>query len=62
MINQRYKRASGPHAAQIYTVIGPSSEIESPARWVLHNAANKTDKLIVTEDELKDPKRWLPVT
>ena len=62
MINTRYKKLSGVHAGQLYVVVGPNSEIESPLRWVLHNEADKADKTIVTEDELKDSKQWLPLS
>jgi len=58
MINTRYKKLSGVHAGQLYVVVGPNSEIESPLRWVLHNESDKTDKPIVAEDELNDSKKW----
>lgn len=66
MIDARYKRLTGPHAGQAYVVIGPNSEIEHPLRWVLHNAARvgskaMDDQVIVSEDELHDVKRWLPL-
>ena len=62
MINTRYKKLSGVHAGQLYVVVGPSSEIESPVRWVLHNEADKKDRPIVAEDELNDSKKWQPLS
>ena len=58
MINTRYKRLTGTHAGQVYVVIGPASEIETPLRWVLHNEDLDEDKPIVPEGELGDPKQW----
>jgi hypothetical protein len=59
MVNARYKRVSGTHAGQVYIVIGPFSEIETPLRWVLHNEADASDKPIVAEDALSDAKQWV---
>ena len=61
MINSRYKKLTGDHAGQSFIVVGPNSEIETPLRWILRNEANKADKLIVTEDELGDSKKWRPL-
>lgn len=61
MINTRYKKLTGTHAGQVYVVIGPFSEIETPLRWVLHNETVDEDKPIVAESALGDPKEWQPL-
>ena len=62
MINSRYKKLIGDHAGQSYRIVGPSSEVETPLRWILHNESNKADKVIVADDELRDAKQWLPLS
>ena len=61
MINTRYKKLTGMHAGHTYFVMAPSSEIDSPMRWMLHCETVADEKLIVAEDELSDPKRWQPL-
>ena len=62
MIDARYRRLTGPHAGQVYVVLGPSSEIEHPIHWVLHNADKSVnDQAIVLESELHDKARWQPL-
>jgi len=61
MISSRYKKLTGMHAGHVYVVTEPSSEIDSPMRWVLHGELNQDEKLMVSEDELADAKRWQPL-
>ena len=61
MINTRYRKLTGVNANRVYKVIEPSSEADRPLRWVLHCETVKDETLIVSEDELSDPKRWQPL-
>ena len=58
MIDTRYKKINGMHAGHIYKVKAPTSETDSPMRWSLQNEAAADDRLIVSEDDLKNPKLW----
>lgn len=62
MINMRYRKLTGMHAGHDYVVMAPASEIESPLRWSLKCETVADEKLIVSEDELSDPKRWQPLS
>ncbi|MDP1701898.1 MAG: hypothetical protein Q8L53_13180 [Aestuariivirga sp.] len=61
MINMRYKKLTGMHTGHSYVVVEPASEIDSPMRWMLHCESVADEKLIVSEDELSDPKSWQPL-
>lgn len=61
MINSKYKKLTGQHKGHLYVVVAPFSEIENPMRWELRNESNADDKPIVPENELTDPKLWMPV-
>lgn len=61
MIKLRYKKLTGMHAGHTYVVVEPSSEIDSPMRWVLHGETLSDEKLIVSEDELGNSKKWQPM-
>jgi hypothetical protein len=58
VINTRYKKLSGMNAGRTYIVAAPYAEIETPMRWTLHREDNDEEKLVVSEDELADKKRW----
>jgi len=62
MINARYKKLSGTHAGHSYAVVAPYGEIENPLRWMLHCETDEAEKLVVAEDELNNPKVWLPLS
>jgi hypothetical protein len=61
MIDARYKKLTGMHAGHIYKVKAPASEMDSPMRWSLQNEAKADDRLIVSEDDLKDARIWQPI-
>lgn len=61
MIDARYKKLNGMHAGHIYKVKAPASEMDSPMRWSLQNEAKADDRLIVSEDDLKNAKLWQPL-
>jgi hypothetical protein len=58
MIDTRYKKINGMHAGHTYKVKAPTSETDSPMRWSLQNEGAADDRLIVSEDDLKNPKLW----
>ena len=62
MISARYKKLTGMHAGHSYSVVAPFSEVEIPLRWMLHGDANASDKQVVSEDELSNPKLWQPLS
>ena len=62
MINSRYKKISGMHAGHVYTVQAPADEIDSPMRWSLRCETVSDERLTVSEDDLKDPKKWQALT
>jgi hypothetical protein len=49
------------HAGHIYKVKAPASEMESPMRWSMQNEAKADDRLIVSEDDLKNSGLWQPL-
>jgi hypothetical protein len=61
MINQRYKKLTGMHVDHIFVVTAPYGEIENRMRWMLSCQKTSDEKLIVSEDELTDTKRWQPI-
>jgi hypothetical protein len=61
MIDARYKKLTGMHAGHIYKVKAPASEMESPMRWSMQNEAKADDRLIVSEDDLKNSGLWQPL-
>lgn len=61
MINRRYRKLLGPHAGRAFTVAAPYGEIEVPMRWMLHMEGDDKEKLIISEIDLTDRSKWLPI-
>ena len=61
MLKSRYRKLTGLHAGHVYEVTAPANEMDSPMRWSLQNETKADDRLIVSEDDLKDARIWQPL-
>lgn len=61
MKNTRFRKLNGLHAGHSYVVTAPTSEIGGQMQWSLESESDKTQKLVVAENELTDKALWQPL-